>query len=245
MAYLNLDTNTVTEHVLRVDLTEAGYEQDKAIVRDIRFHVEAGELVGLIGPNGAGKSTTIKTILGLMNHVKGTIQFGGSRKRYAYVPEQPVLYEYFTLWEHLRLAASAFGIEEREFEAKAEELLVRFRLSPDKHRYPVKFSKGMQQKLMLIIGFMLEPDIYIIDEPFVGLDPRATRDFLELLQLERERGAGVLMCTHMLDTAERICNRFVLINNGRSVADGSIGEVRAAAGCPADAPLFDCFHALT
>jgi len=233
------------DYVLRVAIAEAGYEQEKPAIRGIKLEVAPGELIGLIGPNGAGKSTTIKTILGLMAHVNGEIEIGGKHKRYAYVPEQPVFYEYFTLWEHLHLAASAFGIEESRFAAKAEELLERFRLTEEKHHYPSHFSKGMQQKLMLIIAFLLEPDIYIVDEPFVGLDPRATTDFLKLLEVERRRGAGVLMSTHVLDTAERICSGFVLINSGSVVARGSIGQVRNEAGCAEDATLFECFHALT
>ncbi|CAM4516024.1 ABC-2 type transport system ATP-binding protein [Paenibacillus endophyticus] len=233
------------DFVLRAAIKEAGYEEDKPTIRQIVLEVAPGELVGLIGPNGAGKSTTIKTILGLMTHVNGEIMLGGKNKRYAYVPEQPIFYEYMTLWEHLHLAASAFGIEERQFAAKAEELLERFRLTEEKHHYPSHFSKGMQQKLMLIIAFLLEPDVYIVDEPFVGLDPRATTDFLKLLEGERERGAGVLMSTHVLDTAERICTGFVLINNGSVVARGSLDDVRNDAGCAKEATLFECFHALT
>ncbi|WP_141505512.1 ABC transporter ATP-binding protein [Paenibacillus luteus] len=233
------------DSVLRVAIKEAGYEENKPTIRHIWLDVAPGELVGLIGPNGAGKSTTIKTILGLMAHVDGEVVLGGKNKRYAYVPEQPVFYEYMTLWEHLHLAASAFEIEEKPFSAKADELLERFRLSEEKHHYPSHFSKGMQQKLMLIIAFLLEPDVYIVDEPFVGLDPRATTDFLKLLEGERERGAGVLMSTHVLDTAERICTGFVLINNGSVVARGSMNEVRSDAGCAENATLFECFHALT
>lgn len=232
--------------VLRLDIKTAGYEESKPIVQEVAFTVGKGEMVGLIGPNGAGKSTTIKSLLGLLSHVDGEIIIGEEGKGvYAYVPEQPVLYEYFTLWEHLLLAASAFEMPVDVFEARAERLLERFRLSEQKHLYPAKFSKGMQQKMMLIIGFLLEPDVYIVDEPFVGLDPRATRDFLDVLEAERQRGAGILMCTHMLDSAERLCDRFVLLNHGRTVAQGNLEQVRVQAGCPADAPLFDCFHALT
>ena len=232
-------------YVLQLKVDEAGYETDKPVIRDIRLRVAPGELVGLIGPNGAGKSTTIKTILGLMAYMKGEIELGGRHKRYAYVPEQPTLYEYMTLWEHLRLAASAFGMEEQDFAARAEKLLERFRLTEQKHQYPIQFSKGMQQKMMLIIAFLLEPDIYIVDEPFVGLDPRATTDFLAMLSDELERGAGVLMSTHVLDTAEKICQSFTLINHGSVVAQGSLQQVRTDAGRGADASLFECFHALT
>ncbi|MFD0589739.1 ABC transporter ATP-binding protein [Paenibacillus sp. GCM10027627] len=239
--------NETEDHltVLNVDIEKAGYEEGKPTIRDIRFEVAPGELVGLIGPNGAGKSTTVKTILGLVPNVSGKVEFGGKNKRYAYVPEQPVYYEYMTLWEHLRLAASVFEIAEPEFEAKAVPLLERFRLTEQKHLYPIHFSKGMQQKMMLIIAFMLEPDVYIVDEPFVGLDPRATSDFLDLLMSELKRGAGVLMSTHVLDTAEKIGHRFVLIHQGAAVAEGTLDQIRAIAGCTEDAALSECFLALT
>ncbi|MBD2847336.1 ABC transporter ATP-binding protein [Paenibacillus sp. IB182496] len=232
-------------NVLELDIEEAGYEIGKPTIANIHLAVGAGELVGLIGPNGAGKSTTIKTALGLLPYRKGEVRIGGARQRYAYVPEQPVLYEYFTLWEHLRLAASAYGMDEPQFADRAERLLERFRLTEQRHLYPIRFSKGMQQKLMLIIGFLLEPDLYIVDEPFVGLDPRATGDFLELLELERQRGAGVLMSTHVLDTAERIAERFVLVDSGTVVASGTLDEVRVTADCGESASLLDCFRKLT
>ncbi|MFC5651878.1 ABC transporter ATP-binding protein [Paenibacillus solisilvae] len=231
--------------VLQVDIRKAGYEASSPVIRDVSFSIEAGELVGLIGPNGAGKSTTIKSLLGLIRHVEGNVAFTGDQKRYAYVPEQPVLYEYMTLWEHLQLAASAYELDEQTFLRRAELMLDRFRLSDERHKLPTGFSKGMQQKMMLIIGFLLQPDVYVVDEPFVGLDPRATRDFLELLQAERRRGAGVLMCTHVLDTAERICDRIILINGGSVVAQGTLEQVRELAGCKPDSPLTDCFYALT
>lgn len=234
-----------TDYVLRVAIQEAGYDQAASVIRDIAFDVRPGEMIGLIGPNGAGKSTTIKTLLGLLKYGQGQVVFGGVAGRYGYVPEQPVLYEYLTLWEHLRLAAAAYEMDETDFAERAERLLSRFRLSEVKDQYPVKFSKGMKQKVMLIIGFLLEPDVYIVDEPFVGLDPHATRDFLDMLEAERQRGAGILMCTHVLDTAERVCQGFVLINNGAVVARGSLADVRLQAGCASDALLFDCFHALT
>jgi len=264
---------------LEVDIRSAGYEAGKPVIRDVRFAVGAGELVGLIGPNGAGKSTTIKAVLGLLPRTDGDIRFGGSARperagasgpvdrsggqsgpvghsgrqsvepggsgRYAYVPEHPVFYDYMTLWEHLRLAASAFGIAEEAFAPRAERLLERFRLLDRRHELPAKFSKGMQQKMMLAIGFMLEPDLYIVDEPFIGLDPHATRDLLDLLEEERRRGAGILMSTHVLDTAERICSGFVLMNSGTVVARGGLDEVRRQAGLGSAAPLFDCFLELT
>lgn len=230
---------------LDVDIRAAGYESGKPVIRNVQFRVEAGEMIGLIGPNGAGKSTTIKAVLGLLAQTDGDIRFSGESGRYAYVPEQPVFYEYFTLWEHLRLAASAFALTEEDFAGRAERLLARFRLLDHRDELPVKFSKGMQQKMMLAVGLMLEPDLYIVDEPFIGLDPRATQDLLDMLEEERRRGAGILMSTHVLDTAERICSGFVLMNAGEVVARGRLDDVRRQAGRGGEARLFECFLALT
>ncbi|MGG3839510.1 ABC transporter ATP-binding protein [Paenibacillus thiaminolyticus] len=230
--------------VLDTRIEEAGYDKGDPTIRNISFQVHAGELVGLIGPNGAGKSTTIKSILGIMREVKGAIRIGDGTGTYAYVPEQPVLYDSMTLWEHLELAAAAHELPETEFRERAEELLGIFQLTEVKHHLPTSFSKGMQQKLMLIIAFLLKPSLYIVDEPFVGLDPRATRRFLRMLEEERKRGAGVLMSTHVLDTAERVCDSFVLIHQGRIVASGTLDQVRGTSGLP-EGTLFDCFEVLT
>lgn len=230
--------------VLDTHIQSAGYDKGESKIHDITFQVEAGQLVGLIGPNGAGKSTTIKSILGIMRDVQGSVRIGDGKGTYAYVPEQPVLYDSMTLWEHLELAAAAHEMPREEFEARAEELLLEFQMTEQKHHLPTSFSKGMQQKLMLIIAFLLRPSLYIVDEPFVGLDPRATRRFLRMLDKERQRGAGVLMSTHVLDTAERVCDSFVLIHQGHIVARGTFEEVRQACGLP-EGTLFDCFEALT
>lgn len=235
----------MSKEVLRVHLQEAGYEQNKPMIHQVNMTVNAGEMVGLIGPNGAGKSTTIKAIVNLITHKKGDIQFGGVNQRYAYVPEQPIYYNYLTLWEHLQLAAAAYQIEQSRFEEKAEQLLTLFQLQNKIHHYPTQFSKGMQQKLMLIIAFLLEPDVYIVDEPFVGLDPRATTELLTLLAMERERGAGVLLCTHVLDTAERICDRFVLLHTGTVVAAGTFEQIQLLAQLDEHATLVQCFDLLT
>ncbi|QSF47582.1 ABC transporter ATP-binding protein [Paenibacillus tianjinensis] len=229
---------------MEVLIDEAGYEAGDKRVSDISFQVRQGELLGLIGPNGAGKSTTIKTLLGLLKHAKAKVTIGGENKSYAYVPEQPVFYEDLTLWEHLDLAAAAYGLPYDKFEATAGKLLVQFGMDHVRDDLPAGFSKGMKQKMMLMLGFLVQPDVYIVDEPFIGLDPRATKDFLRLLEAERQRGAGVLMSTHVLDTAEKICDSFVLISGGRMTATGTLEEIRDIADLP-EGSLFDCFDELT
>ncbi|NHN30835.1 ABC transporter ATP-binding protein [Paenibacillus sp. S3N08] len=229
--------------VLKVNIEQAGYDGQSDVIKQIQFEVRRGELVGLLGPNGAGKSTTIKSILGLLKDFKGEISFSGERKSYAYIPEQPILYDELTLWEHMEFAAAVYELDREVFLERAEELLQRFRLLDEKHNMPSNFSKGMQQKIMLILGFLNKPDVYIVDEPFIGLDPKAIKDFLNMLDDERKRGAGILMSTHVLDTAERICTSFVLLSGGRLVANGTLLDIQKQSGLP-DAPLFDCFHSL-
>ncbi|WP_239617815.1 ABC transporter ATP-binding protein [Cohnella mopanensis] len=241
--------------LFRADIEEAGYEPGHPIVQDVTLTVHSGERVGLLGPNGAGKSTLMKGMLGQLPHWKGKIAWHdeveksskGSlmSSRIAYIPEHPILYERMTLWEHLVLAAAAGGIPEEVFRERAEKLLRRFRLFASKHEYPFKFSKGMQQKTMLIIGFLLQPELYLVDEPFIGLDPGAVMELLDALEEERSRGAAVLLTTHVLDSAERLCDRFVLVHNGGVAASGTLEDIRNIAKCGAEARLFDCFHKLT
>ncbi|MES5866912.1 ATP-binding cassette domain-containing protein [Bacillus cereus group sp. RP32] len=229
--------------MLDVNIRSAGYDIGEKIIHDIAFSIEKGELVALIGANGAGKSTTIKTMLGLLVNMNGEISFGEKKNPYAYVPEHPTYYDYLTLWEHIELLMAARENEVGSWERKAEELLHMFRMDKHKHEYLSKFSKGMKQKSMLILAFLTEPDFYIIDEPFIGLDPVATKEFLSYLYKEKERGAGILLCTHVLDTAERICERFLLISQGTLVADGNLESIQALAEMPGSS-LLDCFDVI-
>ncbi|AIE61080.1 ABC transporter ATP-binding protein [Bacillus methanolicus] len=226
--------------LLHVDIKKAGYDENKPVICDISFSIDSGELVGLIGPNGAGKSTSIKTILGLMEYVEGKVEFREGIK-YSYVPERPIFYDELTLWEHLDFVSAVEKLDDNKFKARATELLELFKLSDHAHKLPVTFSKGMQQKAMLILALIANPSIYIIDEPFIGLDPHAMKLFLTFLERERERGAGILMSTHVLDTAEKICDRFLQVNNGRLTAQGNLTDIRKQCGLP-HGSLFDCFH---
>ncbi|MDA1601200.1 ABC transporter ATP-binding protein [Bacillus cereus] len=229
--------------MLEVNIRSAGYDIGEKTIHDIAFSIEKGELVALIGANGAGKSTTIKTMLGLLVNMNGEISFGEKKNPYAYVPEHPTYYDYLTLWEHIELLMATRDNEVGSWERKTEELLHMFRMDKHKHEYLSKFSKGMKQKSMLILAFLTEPDFYIIDEPFIGLDPLATKEFLSYLYKEKERGAGILLCTHVLDTAERICERFLLISQGTLVADGHLEAIQTLAEMPGSS-LLDCFDVI-
>lgn len=226
--------------ILNVDIVSAGYEKENRILKDIHFSIAKGEIVGLIGPNGAGKSTTIKSILGLMEHVTGSITFM-NQVRYSYIPERPIFYDELTLWEHLDFVAAVEGLPDKDYLKKANALLKTYGLFDHAHVYPTKYSKGMQQKAMLVLAMITDPDVYIIDEPFIGLDPNAMKLFLDLIEKERERGAGILMSTHVLDTAEKVCDRFLIINKGELKETGTLDEIRHHCHLP-NGTLFDCFH---
>lgn len=223
------------------------------VLHGISFSVYPEEIVGLIGLNGAGKSTTIKHIIGLMQAKQGDIKVNGEtfiespetyRSQLAYIPEQPILYEELTLYEHLRLIAMAYGLEEALFKERLPKLLKEFRMERQKNWFPVHFSKGMRQKVMIMCAFLVEPAIYIVDEPFVGLDPLGIQSYLQLMEEMKDNGAGVLMSTHILATAERYCDRFIIIHEGKIRAQGTLLELRQQFNMP-DATLDDLYLQLT
>lgn len=228
--------------LLSVSIEQAGYAEKKQCIENIVFTVEPGELIGLIGSNGAGKSTTIKAILGLLEHINGDIMFEAGAN-YSYIPERPIFYNELTLWEHLDFIAAVEGLDDQVYKKYAEQLLDLYKLTEVAHHFPSTYSKGMQQKAMLILSLIIRPSIYLIDEPFVGLDPDAMKWFLKSIQSERERGAGMIMSTHVLDTAERVCDRFLLVHKGKLAAQGTLAEIQEQCRRP-NGSLYDCFHAI-
>jgi len=226
--------------LLKVKINEAQYEKGTSIIENIDFSLHSGELIGLIGPNGAGKSTTIKSILGVMKNMVGTVEFSHNSS-YSYLPERPIFYDELTLWEHLDFIAAVEGLDQQKYSDQAERLLKQYKLAEVAHQLPATYSKGMQQKAMLILALITNPNIYIIDEPFIGLDPMAMKLFLTSIEEERSKGAGILMSTHVLDTAEKVCDRFLLVNKGRLAASGTLQEIREICQLP-NGSLFDCFH---
>ncbi|MDE0583502.1 ABC transporter ATP-binding protein [Planococcus sp. A6] len=238
--------------ILEVKNLTGGYTR-KPVLKDVSFSIEKGELVGLIGLNGAGKSTTIKHIIGIMQPKSGTIRLNGRtfaedidayRSAFSYIPETPVLYEELTLREHLELTAMAYGLEQEVFEQRSAALLKEFRMEKRLKWFPSHFSKGMRQKVMIMSAFLVDPDLYIIDEPFVGLDPLGIKSLLDQMEQQKRSGASVLMSTHILSTAERYCDRIILLHNGRVRAIGTMPELRQAFGMP-DASLDDLYIAMT
>ncbi|PLS14901.1 ABC transporter ATP-binding protein [Bacillus sp. M6-12] len=229
-------------NLLEIKIDQAGYESGKPVINDLKFDLKPGEMVGVIGPNGAGKSTTIKTILGLIENWKGTVAFS-ENSRYSYIPERPIFYDELTFKEHIDFIGAVEGIEDSILEARAAEYLKTFKMEDHIHELMTTYSKGMQQKALLILAFITQPEVYIIDEPFIGLDPDAMKILLSFLKKEQERGAGILMSTHVLDTAERVCDRFIMIKNGQLKANGTLTEIREQCSMP-EATLYECYHSI-
>lgn len=166
------------------------------------------------------------------------------RKSISYIPESPVLYDELTLEEHINLTAMAYGLNMKEAWEKADVLLKLFKLSDKKKFFPVHFSKGMKQKVMIICSFLVEPNLYIIDEPFLGLDPIAINDLINLMCEKRDNGASILMSTHILATAEKYCDNFIIIHEGKILASGKLSDLRKEFNMP-DASLDEIYLALT
>lgn len=238
--------------LLKIDHLTGGYSRNP-VLKNISFEVDTGQIVGLIGLNGAGKSTTIKHIIGLMEAHKGFISINGKtfaedseayRSQFSFIPETPILYDELTLYEHLELTAMAYGLTKKTFEKRLQPLLKEFRMEKRLKWFPAHFSKGMKQKVMIMCAFLIEPALYIIDEPFVGLDPLAINSLLEMMEKAKAQGSAILMSTHILATAERYCDSVIILHNGEIRAKGTLMQLREQFKMK-DATLDDLYIQLT
>lgn len=220
--------------VLSMVELSGGYSPRKATIENINLEIASGEMIGLIGVNGAGKSTTIKHILGLMTPHKGIVKINGItlkedvekyRSGYTYVPETPVLFEELTVEEHLRLTAMAYSIPQKEYEEQAEALLNRFHMTKKRKAITAHLSKGMKQKVMIMSALLAKPSLFIIDEPFLGLDPLGIRSLLEDLEEVKRNGSAILMSSHILATIEHYCDRFMMLHDGQVVVQGTLQQM--------------------
>ncbi|HIW88461.1 MAG TPA: ABC transporter ATP-binding protein [Candidatus Ligilactobacillus excrementipullorum] len=237
---------------LKVEHLVGGYSSIP-VLKDISFEVPSHSLVGLIGLNGAGKSTTINHVIGLLRPMKGTIELNGLslqedaaayKNKIAYIPEIPVLYEELTLKEHLELTMMAYQLDPKEAWQKANRYLKIFRLDNKLDWFPINFSKGMKQKVMIVCALLPKVELLLVDEPFLGLDPLATRDLLMLLDEEKQAGTAILMSTHVLSTAEEVCDSFVMIDDGQLLAAGTLADLQEQSGQP-DASLSKIYLDMT
>ena len=211
-----------------------GY-QNVPVIKGINLEIQSGEAVGLLGLNGAGKSTTIKHILGLLRPISGEITLNGQtlaqnptefKQQIAVIPETPVLYPELTLLEHLELTILAYGLDKEKVWPRALELLEIFRLDNKLDWLPIHFSKGMKQKVMIVNAFLTDADLMIIDEPFTGLDPVAVANLIDLINDAKKAGKMILLTTHVLETARRAIERYVVLNNGVIMLDGSLESIK-------------------
>ena len=201
-------------------------------VNDVSFAVEPGEIFGLLGPNGAGKTTTIRMMMDIFKPDSGSVAiFGGAldqgRKwRIGYMPEERGLYKEIKLESNLVYLATLKGINEKEVQNRLGPWLDRLDLAEHRQRKVKELSKGMQQKAQIIATLLHEPDLIVIDEPFTGLDPISTRLVKQIFDEQREAGASIIMSTHPMYQVEALCNRIVLIDEGRTVLYGAVDEIK-------------------
>ena len=237
---------------LQLNNVTAGYTK-VPVITDITFDVNPGEICGLIGLNGAGKSTTIKTIIGQLTPFSGRVEVEklsilenqrGYRQSIAVIPESPVLYEELTFREHIEFVARSYNQMNEETMAHAMELVEAFRLTKQLDWFPAYFSKGMKQKVLIVCALMLDVPVYVVDEPFLGLDPLGIRTLLQVLKEKKDKGAAILMSTHVLDTAEKYCDRFIVLHEGKVIVQGDIEGLRATSNIE-ETSLEEIYFALT
>lgn len=227
---------------------------EKVAVDDVTFDVFSGEIFGFLGPNGAGKTTTIKMIVGLLQPTSGTARIAGynvteqalrAKAVSGYVPDEPNLYAKLSGRELLRFVADLYGLDRGRAERRAEELLRLFDLTGAADDPIDTYSHGMQQKTALAAGLLHDPRVLVLDEPTVGLDPKSARLIKDILRQFANRGAAVFLSTHILEIAERMCDRIGIINQGRLIAIGTMDELRAMGTGAAGGSLEDIFLELT
>ena len=223
------------------------------VLKKINFTIPYGEIVGLIGLNGAGKSTLLKTILGLIKPIEGQITIGNQTinehqsqfsQQLAYIPETPVLYEELTLKEHLEMTALGYGLPIETVMERAKPLLKFFRLENHLNWFPIHFSKGMKQKVMIICAMVTDAKVMIIDEPFLGLDPLAIKHFTELLQQRAQQGTAIIFTTHVLMIAEQLCDQYLMLQAGEIIAKGDLKTIQEQFGQP-EATLDELYVQMT
>lgn len=210
------------------------YPNGKHAVKNLNIEVLPGDLVAFIGANGAGKTTTIKSIVGILPFDEGEILINGSsivddpitcKKQLAYIPDNPDLYESLTGINYLNFIADIFKLDKKTRKEKIEYYAKEFELINNLNDYISSYSHGMKQKLALISAFMHEPKLLILDEPFVGLDPKSSFIVKQEMKKMCETGSAIFFSTHILEVAEKLCNKIAIIKNGELVITGKMEEV--------------------
>jgi ABC-2 type transport system ATP-binding protein len=204
-------------------------------VDNIDLAIPSGELFGFLGPNGAGKTTTFRMIAGILRPTSGTVEIGGvdiarrpleAKARLGFIPDRPFVYDKLTGGEFLRFAAALYGQQGPAVERRIDELLELFELSRWKDELTESYSHGMRQKLIISGALVHRPEVIVVDEPMVGLDPKSSRLLKDLFRQFVNRGGTVLMSTHTLEVAETMCDRIAIVHGGKIVAQGTMAEVQ-------------------
>ncbi|HEX7153467.1 MAG TPA: ABC transporter ATP-binding protein [Thermoanaerobaculia bacterium] len=202
-------------------------------VSDLSFSVAPGEILGLVGPNGAGKTTTLRALAGIHQPTEGRVSIGGfdiqtegvaAKQRLAFMPDEPRLFDYLTVEEHLQFVGALYRVE--GFRAHIEPLLEELELLDKRKALPSELSRGMKQKLMIACGFLHTPDVMIFDEPLTGLDPLGIRRMKESIARRAESGAAIILSSHLLHLVEELCDRILVIQKGKRVAYGSVDDLK-------------------
>ena len=220
--------------MLKINHFTKTYGEKKA-VDDLSLHIQAGEIYGFIGHNGAGKTTTLKSVAGIMQFDSGEILVDGvsmkadpiaCKKKIAYIPDNPDLYDFMTGIQYLNFVGNVFGVPAQERSRRIRELGEAFELTADLTQSIGSYSHGMKQKLAIISAWLHQPELILMDEPFVGLDPKAAHILKEMMRQVCDRGGAIFFSTHVLEVAEKLCDKVAIIKGGRLIRSGTMEDVR-------------------
>jgi len=221
-------------------------------VNAIDLHVPPGELFGFLGPNGAGKTTSLRMIAGILKPTSGSVMIGGvdisedpiaAKSKLGFIPDRPFIYEKLTGSEFLRFVAGLYGQQGPRVEHRARELLALFDLEEWRDELVESYSHGMRQKLIVSGAFVHRPEVIVVDEPHVGLDPKSIKILRDLFREYVRRGHTIMMSTHTLEAAESLCDRIAIMNGGKIIACGTMDDLRS--GSQSAAGLEEIFLRLT
>ena len=220
--------------MLKIEHLTKAYGEKKA-VDDLNLHIAPGEIYGFIGHNGAGKTTTLKSVAGILQFDVGEITIGGisikenpleCKRRFAYIPDNPDLYDYMTGIKYLNFIADIFGVGANERQARIRKYADAFELTADLAQPIAAYSHGIKQKLAIIAAWLHEPKLILMDEPFVGLDPKASHLLKEMMRQVCNEGGAIFFSTHVLEVAEKLCDKVAIIKSGRLIRSGTMEEVK-------------------
>lgn len=220
--------------MLKINHFTKSYDNKKA-VDDLNLHIQKGEIYGFIGHNGAGKTTTLKSVAGILNFDEGEILIDGQsikdnplecKKKMAYIPDNPDLYNYMTGIQYLNFVCDIFDIGVEQRKEKISKLADTFEIAGSLNNLISSYSHGMKQKLAIISALVHNPKLIIMDEPFVGLDPKASHTLKEMMREICNDGGAIFFSTHVLEVAEKLCDKIAIIKNGVLIKQGTMEEVK-------------------